>query len=208
MARILYNVIMTFNNTDSLDKALLVFARQLVDEMRYINYPQEWSRSPLMDLLPIFFDVLNYHPARLGDIVKIAYERTFPVVQNDNINQLGVKMIDSTKDYELFSKSREYYLDEYEVRELCGNITAAKNDELANKLRKTYKAIINTFADLTSNQENEHRTLERVCLAMEPVYARLQGMKEVGFDLAEYADQWRNLPVDERLKLKKELVSR
>lgn len=193
-------------NSSGLDTALLVFARHLVDEMRYINYPKEWSRSPLKDLLPRFYDVLNYHPEKLGDLVRHAYEHTFPEAQNGNVNQLGGKMFEPTKGHELFGKTREYYLDEYEIMEPHSDVVALENDRLASKLRELFMVVIDTFAGLTSEQENEHRTLERICFALAPVYIRVQGTKDVGWELAEHADYWRNLSADERTRLKEELT--
>jgi hypothetical protein len=198
---------MTTNSTDSLDKALLVFARRLVDEMRSINYLKEWSSLPLKDLLPKFFEVLNYHPDKLGDFLKEAYNRTFPESRNGNINQLGSKMIEPTKDYERFGKTRQYYIDEYEIMTPQGAITAVENAHLAHILGELYDMIVDVLASLTPQQENEHRTLERVCYALAPVYERVDGMKNMGFDLAEYADSWRKLSADERMKLKQELLS-
>jgi hypothetical protein len=195
------------NNTALLDKALLVFARHLADEMRYINYPKEWSGRPLTELLPKLFEVLNHHPEKLGDIVRVAYERTFPTPQRGNINQLGSKMVEPTKDYELFGKTRQYYLDEYEAIDSSREVSTVKNDPLAVKLDELYSAIVNTFAGLTPAQENEHRTLERVCFALAPVYRCIEQTKEIGFDLAEYTDQWRNMPSDERVKLKAQLLA-
>lgn len=194
-------------DTVPLNKALLVFARHLVDEMRYTNYPHEWSHAPLKDLLPKFFNVLNYHPDRLGDILQNAYNRTFPKTQRGNINQLDVKMVEPTKEYELFGKTRDYYLDEFETTEVYSNVPAIENDELSSELKELFKTIVNTFAQLTPPQENEHRTLERVCFALAPVYAHVQGMEDIGSDLAEYADQWRHLESEERLRFANQLIS-
>jgi hypothetical protein len=191
--------------TSKKNTALLVLARSLVEELRYINYPQEWGREPLDILLPFIYDVLDLHPGDLGAIIKRA-------LRNNHISQL------EAAHSKYFSKNQQYFMDLYDMYalqtstqvsgvELSGDITKAKLDVNKKVLADLAVAVINTFAGLDAAQENAHRTLEKVCFAMPAVYYA-NSLVGIGFDIAEYADQWRGLSTKERLNLKTEILER
>ena len=186
------------NKHNAVNTALLVFARQLVDEMRYINYPNEWSRPPLKDLLPQLLQLLDHHPKQLGSIIEQAYTRTFPEPKTGNINQLNTDYPD------LFdATTKDYYLDQYETQQLLKYSPDSSEpiSQLQPGLKALANSIIDTFASLDAHQENEHRTLERICYALEPIYRLAIPGSDITFALIEYADTWRNLAADERKEL-------
>lgn len=56
--------------------ALLNLARNIVDELCYINYPMEWSLEPLSKMLVDLCRLLDVHPKKLGSILVDAYKNT------------------------------------------------------------------------------------------------------------------------------------
>jgi len=182
---------------NNLHTALLVFARKFVDEMRYINYPAEWSREPLASLVGRLVTLLNYHPGCLGDHIQNSYKRTFPKMSRGNLNQLTTGP---------FAITADYFSDEYAAWELAHSKPAPVDQiPLQALLRRTASDIVDTFAELKPAQENEHRTLERICFNLKPVYNMVRGAESIGWDLAEYADHWRTLDRAAREELARSL---
>jgi hypothetical protein len=196
------------NNSDY-EICLLVLARKLADELRPINYADEWSRKPLIGILQPLCNALNLHSEQLGTILNKAFTQTFPTPKPGNINQLAL----NHPSY--FDKTRQYFLDMFFVEEFVKN-TAVSNIDLSGDLQglATNKAkrvlaslamsILNAFTELTQADKNQHRTLAHICYALTPVYYSY-GMIGIGFDLTEYADQWQNLNAVDRVKLRNDI---
>lgn len=184
------------------EKALLVFARKLSDELKYINYPLEWSRPPLSELLPKFWVLLNHHSMHLGDMLKDSYALTVPKTQSGNINQLD------TLHPELFGHSKNLLLMDYDVIGITKTHSEYSSDIIPTPvLQDCAISVIKTYGELTESQENEHRTLERVCYAIHPIFALNNSVRHIGWDLAEHADMWRKLKKSERRKLAQKLMN-
>lgn len=202
-------------NTNKATKelTLLHLARVLADELRYINYPKEWSNVPLTNVFSCLVIVLNHHPDKLGDIVEDAFKKTLPKATQGSINQLD------NIHPKLFGKDRQYYLDMYDVKHfessipvfgvnLSGEISGLdKADTAKQSITNLATTIVNAFESLSAGKIDEHRTLEHVTFAVTPVcYA--SGLVGIGFDLSEYADQWRTLHTEERKRLATDITSR
>jgi len=202
---------MADNNSNN-EICLLVLARILADEIRPINYADEWLKEPLNHVLHCLYDVLNLHSQQLGTILSEAFAQTVPTLKPGNVNFLA----SSYPDY--FGKTKQYFLDLFYVEQIIKNTTVT-NINLSNDLRdatenkpKTALAelalsILDAFVGLTEAAENQHRTLERICHALTPVYYTY-GLTGVGFDLTEYADQWRHLTATDRVNLRDDIKSR
>lgn len=183
---------------------LLMLAREIVKQLSYINYPDEWSRKPLASIWPHLVSVLDIHPMKVGQIVDDAYRKTVPSKNAGNINQLD------RLQPALFAKDRQYFIDAYEVQSFMRttNTTGRDlHDSTSNSLDASKRKIANlvsaelqAFDKLSPEQENEHRTLETICFATAPV-CHAFGLAGIGFDISEYADQWRTLDAAERNKL-------
>ncbi len=162
-------------------------------------------------MFPTLCNLLDLHPKKLGGIIKTAYDHTFPEVKSNNVNQLAVR-------FSVFSKDRQYYIDHYRVWLLIEQtpvwgINLSANEIQGEKLHQKellsglFFSITKTLSILNSSQENEHRTLEHICYALVPVYYSY-GLVGLGFNLFEYADQWRRLTDEDRQKLMSELIDR
>lgn len=202
-------------NSDNAMKelTLLNLARVLADELRYINYPKEWSNAPLKNVFSCLVSVLNNHPAKLGNILEDAFEKTLPKTTQGNVNQLN------SIHTKLFGKDRQYYLDMYDVKHFESSVTIFgvdlsheisgldKDDTEKQLIASLATTIVNAFKSLSADKIDEHRTLEHVTYAVTPVcYA--SGLVGIGFDLSEYADQWRTLNGEERKHLAADITSR
>lgn len=194
-------------NKEIKETTLVVFARQLAEQMSSLNFLNEWSRSPLQDVLRASSTVLDNHPKHLGSLIMQAYDNSVPKMQSGNINQIDITYPD------IFGKSKQYFMDAHEVYDFSLNTKLSDKDlvdevSVDDKIKNDFSALADTFLqafrDLNSSQENEHRTLEAVCLASVPAYYA-QGFIGTGFNLAEYADQWRTLTEDSRQKLYKDI---
>lgn len=186
-----------------IDLALRVLARALVREMSHGQYPTEWSRPPLNELLPLLYELLNYHPAHLGQIIRRAYNNTFPISESGNINQLGYNH------KRLFGFSEKRYQDEYKVRKLTkysGDITFLNDRIPSNLMREIAERTIDIFTQLKPDQENEHRTLEHLVGNIYPLFTLDEDMGSIGFDLIEYSDFWRQMNNEDRVKLAKKIT--
>jgi len=176
-----------------------VFARHLVNELSYRNYPECWLKPPLQSLLPYFYSVLNHHPKRIGDIIDNA-------VTSERINRLPHQYP------ELFGLTRQLYIDEYsaKVRGLQGYWNGRPEvPEILprSELRAAFETLMDTFACLKVNQENEHRTLEHISYPF-ALLLDVCGEYDAAFDVEEYADQWRTLDSSERVGLRNEIRNR
>lgn len=206
-------------NQQKLPKTLLaVFARRLVQEMQLRNYWAEWSSAPLKNMLPLFFDLLNYHPHKLGSIIESAYHLTKPISERShpgNINQLSVKHRN------LFGNTRQSYLDmytassifpshttsEFKEKHAGYNMHPARPDhgkespytpEQTALLKRTICVVTQTFTQLAPEHENHHRTMENVIDDLARLYYLDFTLSDAGFDMKEYSDFWRDIPRTDR----------
>lgn len=178
---------------------MLVLARHLVNELSYRNYPDEWLHPPLQSLLPHFYNILNHHPERIGAVLEQS-------INSGKINQLRHEYP------QLFKPTRQYYLDEYTVKErgLQGywNGRPERPEILPrSELRTAAEALIQLFSILHIEQENEHRTLENISYPF-ALLLDACGEYDAAFDTEEYADQWRNLTAIERERLSSDILER
>lgn len=191
-------------------RTLLVFARELAAQLRTEHYRMEWSQEPLHTVLQATAQVLDAHPKRIGSIIMDAFQKSSPATAG-NIDQLAILYPG------IFGKSREYFTDAYEVwrisrdtqiteRDVSGELSRVSPTDVPQQhLAALALATVDAFASLTSAQENQHRTLETMSRASTPVYYAY-GLVGIGFDMSEYADQWRSLTENERQKLAKSIT--
>ena len=179
-----------------LDLALIVLARSLVRDWSHSGFPNEWSRPPLASILPYLIPVLNYHPAKLGEILQKAYDNTFPEKETGNANQLDALY------KELFGFSKQNYLDEYEVRyrAMSGDINREYDSQIIPTplLKDLAKAIIHAYRVLSAKSESEHRSLRNLVDYLHFVFQLSEVTSAIGSDLVEFHDYWIKMSHDER----------
>jgi hypothetical protein len=167
----------------------------MVKQMGHAAYPEEWSRPPLNELLPLLFELLNYHPDKLGELVKDAYGKTFPESKRGNINQL------STLHKEMFGDTEQSYRDQYLIGKLTdySGGSARPSDRIHPELMyRIASEVFDIFSRLTPQQENEHRSLEQLVSDIYPLFTINYELASIGFDVIEYSDFWRTMLPAER----------
>lgn len=174
---------------------LLILARKLASQMRHNGYPREWARQPLADILPLLFQVLNYHPGKLGDTLQKAYSLTFPKAQRGNLNQLSQVMP------RYFSDNKQYYLDLYEAKVTRlpdERVRVVLPEGMENVLRALGDKIVNIYASTAIEDENTYRTLNIVVDYLHPLFVRTESLRQFGFNLWEFQDYWPKMSQSER----------
>lgn len=180
---------------DIIHRHLLILAQKLAQEMQYKAYPQEWSKQPLADILPLLFQVLNYHPGKLGDILQKAYLLTFPKPQKGNVNQL------SQVAPEYFLHNKQYYLNLYEaeVTRLPDKQTYVSLPiNIEDVLHELGIRILDVYASTAIEDENTYRTLNTIVDSLYPLFTRSGRLRQFGFDLWEFQDYWPKMSQGER----------
>lgn len=193
-------ILITMNKAaeDTLRRYILFVARKLIDELRYDEYPKEWSTEPLASLLPVLYELFGSYSSDLRDTIKEAIEHH----SVDRLQDIHASF---------FKKDDQYFRDEALAAKpitfspyWAEDFSQAPNS-LSGKVHTILQAklapgVIDCFAQLKKSQENEHRTLEHLVHAIEPLalYLYSPEITTLANDMIEYADYWRELPDEDR----------